>query len=277
MSDNEKILKTDLKSLVERFSQKDVVEQIEQQFASMAATEISPWDLDDQPLLKPFPVSESELTKAKQDLQSIGFVSRIVVRKVESRYQIVLGRRPWIAALALRYEKVPVIIAEVGEEEALLMLLASLRETTPAQPLFIAVICQALSEKFRYKQLALASLTHYSRPQISNLVRLLDLPKPLLFDIHAGKLSYGHAKVLVGQSEDKLKHWVDMVYQENLSVHQLEHRLTAENQGLSINPELAAMALALTLDIKATKTSVKFSFKSKEDRDQFLRRIGFKS
>ena len=69
-----------------------------------------------------------------------------------------------------------------------------------------------------------------SRPYISNSIRLLSLPEPILSEVESGKLSQAHARSLVGLNKEQQDYFFQLIIEEDISVRKLEALLTEKNK-----------------------------------------------
>ena len=270
MKDKPIISPSSLSDLIEKFSQENIIAVMEKEYASAPAKLIPTSSISDTAVISSVPIKESTLDFFADTLQEKGFYNPLVVHSVGDGYELILGRKRFLAARSIGIVSLPCVVAEVGEEEELLMLLADNRDMKDCSVVQIALVYQALSEKFGYTQQTLANLSHLSRPQVTNILRILKLPKEYLDDISLGRLSYGHGKVLVGLSPEDLRKAIEVVRSENLSVAETERYVASlqndkkgRKTGISI-PKYGIESL------KEGKRSLSLSFASEEEKEAFL-------
>ena len=128
MKNQNKIINNDLKTLLEKFSNTDVIPTIEQNYARESIVNIPLNEIEDNQFLKKARISESNLSEYKEYILDNGFIRPLVVRHVKDHYEIVIGRRLFIACKILKIKEIPVIIANFNDEETLLVLLADTLE-----------------------------------------------------------------------------------------------------------------------------------------------------
>ena len=218
-----KIISSSLNELVERFSRQNIVAEIEKRYQSAPSRLIPVSQIDDIPLISEVVIPDEVISYYAQTLREKGFYSSLVVRpKGNERYEIILGRKRFLGAKKAGMVSLPCTFAEVGEEEMLLMLLADTRDQREGNVMEMALVCDRLQKGFGYSQLTLAELSHQSRCQISNILRLLTLPKPIQKDICLKKLSYGQARALVGLKEEDALAFAKHIKEEKISVRKCE-------------------------------------------------------
>ena len=187
-----------LSKLVKKFSQEDVILQMEKEYRSVASVNIPLEKIDDNSYVNKVIFSKKTVNLLGKSIKEKGFFNPLVVRPKGDRYELILGRKRYFGAKNINLAEVPAIIREVGDEEVLLMLLADVRDEREGNIVEMALICNALSQKYNYSQATLGKLSHQSRSQVTNIVRLLSLPERVLKEVMLGELTYGHARALLG-------------------------------------------------------------------------------
>lgn len=259
-----------LGELIEKFSQENIIAVMEKEYASSPARLIPTTSIDDTSFISSVPVKQSTLDFFAGTLQEKGFYNPLVVKTKGDRYELILGRKRFLAAKQIGMVSLPCVLAEVGEEEELLMLLADNRDMKDCSVVQIALVYQALAKDFGYTQQTLASLSHLSRPQVTNILRILKLPKPILNDISLGIISYGHGKVLAGLPQDKVAEVVSLIKEKKLSVAETERFV----QGISKSEKRRKTALSFPnfgiIEVKENNGRLSFSFENEEKKKAFL-------
>ena len=145
-------------------------------------------------------------------------------------YELVMGERRWRAAQALGLDVIPAIVRDTRDDAMLRDALLENIHRANLNPLEEAAAYQQLLDEFGATHEELARRIGRSRPQISNTIRLLNLPGPVQKRVAAGVLSAGHARALLS---------LEGTEQQEL----LAARIVAE--GLSVRATEEAVALAL--------------------------------
>jgi len=175
---------------------------------------------------------DEALDELKISIQEVGFLQPIVVREtVDGRYELVMGERRWRAAQAVGRETIPAIIRDTRDDAMLRDALLENIHRANLNPLEEAAAYQQLLEEFGATHEELAKRIGRSRPQISNTIRLLNLPAPVQRRVAAGVLSAGHARALLGLD--------DSAIQEKLAL-----RIVAEGLSVRATEELVSLAIA---------------------------------
>jgi ParB family transcriptional regulator, chromosome partitioning protein len=175
---------------------------------------------------------EEALEELKVSIQEVGLLQPIVVRELApDKYELVMGERRWRAAQALGRETIPAIVRETRDDAMLRDALLENIHRVDLNPLEEAAAYQQLLEEFGVTHEELGRRIGRSRPQISNTIRLLNLPAPVQRRVAAGVLSAGHARALLGLD--------DAGRQEALA-----HRVIAEGMSVRATEEAVSLALA---------------------------------
>lgn len=171
------------------------------------------------------------LDELKISIQEVGFLQPIVVRELgQDKYELVMGERRWRAAQAVGKEMIPAIVRDTRDDAMLRDALLENIHRAQLNPLEEAAAYQQLLEEFGATHDELAKKIGRSRPQISNTIRLLNLPPQVQKRVAAGVLSAGHARALLSldqaDAQDKL---ATRIVAEGLSVRATEELVTLAN------------------------------------------------
>lgn len=193
--------------------------------------------------------SDEYLHELADSIEKNGIVQPILVRasSVEpGKYEIIAGERRWRAAKLAKLESVPVLIREVGDQQALEMALIENIQRQDLNALEEAMGYQRLMDEFDYTQEQLAVAVGKSRSHIANLLRLQSLPGSIKALIDKNLLSAGHARALLGTGDTKQAEQIaERVWKEGLSVRQTEQLVkTPEMVTEKIRDALTAKAPA---------------------------------
>ena len=180
-------------------------------------------------------VDDERLADLARSIKSNGVIQPIIVRKVGDRFQIIAGERRWRAARLAGLLRVPVVVREVakGEERSLLeMALIENIQRENLNPIDEAHAYRRLSVEFHLTQEGIADAVGKDRSSVANYLRLLKLPDDVRADVAAGTLSMGHARALLGLTDeaDQRRTARDIISQ-NLSVRETESLVKKISEG----------------------------------------------
>lgn len=165
--------------------------------------------------------ADSELDELTASIRERGIIQPIVVRaRGADDYEIIAGERRWRAAQRAGLHEVPVVVLDVSDGEALELAIIENVQRTDLNPLEEAAGYQVLAAEFDHSQDDIAKVVGKSRSHVANTMRLLQLPEKVKALINAGKLTAGHARMLIGQpnAEDL----ADEIVRRGLNVRQVE-------------------------------------------------------
>lgn len=179
---------------------------------------------------------EEALQELVHSIKEFGLMQPIVVRRApdeDSTYELIMGERRLRAAKRAGFEVIPAIVRETADDEMLRDALLENIHRVQLNPLEEAAAYQQLMEEFGVTQEQLAKKIGRSRPLITNMIRLLQLPVSVQRRVGAGVLSAGHARALLGlkngtEEQEKL---ASRVVSEGLSVRATEEAVTLLNRG----------------------------------------------
>lgn len=232
------------------------------------------------------------LEELAASIRAQGLMQPIIVRPVEAgRHEIIAGERRWRAAQIAELTEVPVIVREIPDEAALAMSLIENIQREDLNPLEEATGIQRLIDEFGMTHQQAADAVGRSRPATSNLLRLLNLPKPVQELLMAGDIEMGHARSLLALEPADQILIANQVIAKRLSVRETEklvnHHLRPQEDHQKAKPEADRDVLRLQEDlsdkigavvnIKANKKgrgTLTIEFASLDQLDGLISRIG---
>ena len=167
---------------------------------------------------------EQALSELADSIARHGLLQPIAVRAAAGgAYKIIAGERRWRAARLAGLSEVPVVIKDVTDAEAMELALIENLQREDLDPVEEAMGYRQLMERCELTQEQTAQKIGKSRSAIANSLRLLNLPDDVLAFLKEGKLSTGHAKVLLGLPDAALQSQAaEAVVGQNLNVRQTE-------------------------------------------------------
>ncbi|MEE0755867.1 ParB/RepB/Spo0J family partition protein [Allofournierella sp.] len=167
---------------------------------------------------------EQALSELADSIARHGLLQPIAVRAAAGgAYKIIAGERRWRAARLAGLSEVPVVIKDVTDAEAMELALIENLQREDLDPVEEAMGYRQLMDRCELTQEQAAQKLGKSRSAVANSLRLLNLPEDVLAFLKEGKLSTGHAKVLLGLPDAALmKQAAEAVVGQNLNVRQTE-------------------------------------------------------
>lgn len=236
MKNENKIITSNLNTLIKKFSKNDVITKIEKNYAQDNIKILPTSSILDNWVLKDINFKEEEIDNIKTSLKENGIYNPLIVKPKGDKFELVLGRKRYLAAKSLGILELPVLISNFTDEEMLLILLADSRERKNSSSYEIAVILNNLKTKYNYSNKDLSIILKQSESQISNIITLLKLPKEIVNSLISGEISYGHARCLARIDDITFQNELfQEIIKKKLSVRELEEKISTFNKNNKIN------------------------------------------
>jgi ParB family chromosome partitioning protein len=229
---------------------------------------------------------KEKMEELKGSIKKHGIIQPIVVRKIANGYEIVAGERRLKAAKEIGLKKIPAIIKSINNEKSLEIALVENIQREDLNPVEQANAFKRLIDEFKLTQQELAEATGKSRALVTNTIRLLKLNPEIQKNISEGKISFGHAKLLLSIEDEEVQKAVcDRIMANDLSVRDTERlikniekvqkkQFKVKNITIERFPEVEGrlrdiLGTKISILYDGKKGNISIEFYSKED----LRRI----
>lgn len=184
------------------------------------------------------------LRELADSIREQGIVQPLIVRERNGHFELIAGERRWRAAQIVSLAEVPVIVREADDRAVLELALIENLQRENLNPIEEAQGYSQLVGQFQLTQEEVATKVGKSRAVVANALRLLKLPLTLQGYIRDGRLSVGHAKVVLGLTNDNQQELAaERIIKEGLNVRQtegliskLQTRGTGAGKGGTITP-----------------------------------------
>lgn len=168
-------------------------------------------------------MDKESLEELAQSIKEQGLISPILVRPVaKNRYEIIAGERRYQASKLAGLKKVPVLIRKISNEKALAWALIENIQREDLNPLEEAAGIQRLLDEFHMTHETASQAIGRSRTATTNLLRLLNLAKPVQDQLMANEISMGHARALLSLEPAMQVAVANEIVKKGLSVRQVE-------------------------------------------------------
>lgn len=237
------------------------------------------------------PREEFDSGKQQELISSIkekGVVQPIIVRPCATGgYELIAGERRLRAVKDLSIEKIPTIVKEAADVDALELALIENIQREDLNSIEEAHAYQRLMDEFEFTQEKVAQAVGKDRATVANILRLLNLPEKIQKFISKGLLTAGHAKVLLSV-EDKTSQSIlcDKIIKKGLSVREAEnlikiktrHKIKTQAQKdlnlLEIEDQLSkALGTKVSVKCRKNRGSIQIDFYSLDDFDRIVNRL----
>ncbi len=179
---------------------------------------------------------DEKLEELVASIRENGVLQPVVVQRSGEGYELIVGERRWRASKKAGLSKIPVVIREVTDAQALELAIIENIHRQDLNPIEEAESYARLSDEFALTQEMIAKKVGRSRTAVTNTLRLLKLSRNVKEDLISAKISMGHARALLGldnpgQVEDLRKE----IFKQDLTVRQTESRVNKLKQPAPLN------------------------------------------
>jgi ParB family chromosome partitioning protein len=249
--------------------------------------ELDPAQIKADPLQPRQVFDEAKIDELAGSLMEHGVIQPLIVRQVGETYRLVAGERRLRAALKAGLEKVPAVVREMDDREAMEVSLVENLQREELGPLEQAGAFQRLMDEFGLTQEEVASRVGKSRPEVANTVRLLKLEPEVKKLISDGKLTGGHGRALLGLSRSEQIRAAKRVVSGGLSVRKTEELVSARLAGRATRnapsapmrrrdaEDLLSRALGTPVQVKVQgpRGTISIAFFGEEDLERIVEMI----
>jgi len=174
---------------------------------------------------------QEELGELQESLKGSGLLQPITVRRRPGKdgFELIAGERRLRAATKLGWKEIPAIIKEIDDKAILTLALIENLQRADLNPIEEGEGYHQLSHDFGMTQQQIAETVGKNRTTVANMLRVLQLPESVRKLLEEGKLTLGHAKVLLGvEDPNRIGRLAREIVSDGLSVRELEQRLRGE-------------------------------------------------
>ena len=205
-------------------------------------------------------MDQAALEGLAQSIQSRGIVQPILVRELKTgKFEIVAGERRWRAAQIAGLATVPVLVRDIPDEQALGIGLIENIQREDLNAIEEAAGIKRLIEEFTLTHESAAQAVGRSRAAVTNLLRLLDLAKPVQDMLMESKLDMGHGRALLALSKAKQVEVAHQIVAKSLSVRDTERMVKHE----LAPPRSGKTLMSVTADVRQLENTLAEKLSSK--------------
>ena len=167
--------------------------------------------------------SDEALRELADSIREQGVVQPLIVRERNGFFELIAGERRWRAAQLIALPEIPVIVREADDRAVLELALIENLQRENLNPIEEAHGYSQLAEQFQLTQEEIAVKVGKSRAVVANATRLLKLPLPVQKFVREGRISVGHAKVILGLPDERNQtQAAERIIKDGLNVRQTE-------------------------------------------------------
>jgi ParB family chromosome partitioning protein len=251
--------------------------------------------IDRNPYQSRLRLDEAALAELAESIKVSGVMQPILVRPVsDGRFQLIAGERRWLASQRAGKLTVPAIVKQVSNEQAMEMTIVENLQREDLNPMEQARAYERLGREFGLTQEQMAERTGKDRSSVANFLRLLKLPPEVQTLVGQDKLSFGHAKALMGlDSPEAMLKLANRSAALSMSVRQVEaivhSLLNPEPKGdrgeRQLDPNVRqaerdlerALGVRVQISDRKGKGKIVIHYTSLDDFDRVLEALGGKT
>ena len=215
---------------------------------------------------------EEELRELVESVKQHGILQPVLVRrKGEDRYELIAGERRFRAAKSAQLPAVPAVIRKSSDDESTILSLIENIQRSNLNPVEEAKAYRQLIDELGVTQEAVAERVGRDRASVANICRILSLPTEVQGMVAAGRLTLGHAKVILGikNSGDRLT-LAKRILRDQLSVRQVE-QLVKKRSGKAKSRPTAGSSLHADVEERLRKhLGTKVVIRSKREKGEVI-------
>lgn len=181
-------------------------------------------DIDPNPLQPRTIFQADRLQELAQSIREHGIIQPLIVRSAGSRYQLVAGERRWRASKLAGLTEVPVIVQDYADDRLMEITLIENIQREDLNPIEVSQAFDRLAREHQLSHEQIAQRTGKDRTTVTNMLRLLRLPKDIQVLLAEHRLSMGHARAILSlPTPEQQLQLAERTAAEGLSVRQVEH------------------------------------------------------
>ncbi|MBT5027842.1 MAG: ParB/RepB/Spo0J family partition protein [Nitrospinaceae bacterium] len=174
---------------------------------------------------------DEKLAELVVSIQENGVLQPVVVQRSKDGYELIMGERRWRASKKAGLNKIPALIRDVTDAEALELAIIENIHRQDLNPIEEAESYARLSDDFAMTQEMIARKVGRSRTAVTNTLRLLKLSRNVKEDLISGKLAMGHARAMLGlDNPGQIEALRKEIFNQDLTVRQTESRVNKLKQ-----------------------------------------------
>jgi ParB family chromosome partitioning protein len=203
-------------------------------------------------------IEPTKLQELADSIQASGLLQPVVVREANGGYELIAGERRWRAVQKLGWPKIPVVVKQADDRTLLTLAIIENIQRAELSPLEEAASYQRLIDEFKASQGDVARLVGRDRSTVANALRLLKLPAEVRELLERRQLSEGHARALLGVTDDRLlTRLAHAAVAEGWSVREVEARVRGERPAAPAKKGAKGPAKPISADTRRVEEALR--------------------
>lgn len=235
---------------------------------------------------------QEQLQELSDSIRINGVIQPLIVRKKGDRYELIAGERRWRASRMAELTEVPVVIQEIADDQILQVALIENIQREDLNAIETAIAFDRLAREFNLSHEEVGKRTGKDRSTVTNMVRLLRLPKEVQQMVANHQISMGHARAILSlPSEEMQRSAAEQVLSQGLSVRAVEQLvrklmeppvIEEEKQAVRIDPNVKSaideMERSLGTRVRVVEKGknrgrIEIEYYSQDDLDRIYQQI----
>jgi len=230
---------------------------------------------------------EDKLQELADSIKSQGIIQPVIVTKAADGYELIAGERRLQAAKLAGLSKVPAIVRKASEQDKFELAVVENVQRHDLDIIEEARSYKKMADEFGLSQEEIAKKIGKSRSSVANRIRLLDLPVEIQKALTDGKITEGHAKLLLAiPNPEKQRAFYEMILKDKLTVRQTEEKtkevsVRPHKRKVAVDPEIKSkedeISAALGTKVKIKKSGaggrIVIDYYSSEELNAILEKI----
>lgn len=230
---------------------------------------------------------EAKMQELADSIKEHGIIQPLIVTEKGNGYELIAGERRLQAAKLAGVEKVPVIVREAGNQDKFELAIVENVQRHDLNLIEEAKSYKKMADEFDMSQEEIAKKIGKSRSSVANRMRLLELPVEIQKALISGRITEGHAKLLLAiPNPEKQRAFFEMILKDKLTVRQTEEKtkevsVRPHKRKVTVDPEIKNLedeiSAAFGTRVKVKKSGaggrIMIEYYSKEELDSILEKI----
>jgi ParB family chromosome partitioning protein len=199
------------------------------------------------------------MTELVNSIRTHGIITPVIVVPKDGKFMLIAGERRWRAAKKAGLSKIPAIVRDYSQKQIKEISLIENLQREDLNPIETATAIKQLMNDYNYTQEAVADRIGKSRSAVTNALGLLTLSQNVIDLIASGRLSVGHAKILISITDQKMQHELALKGCDGkMSVRKFEQLVKTRK-----NPEVPQKAASQSLELRNLVDTMQRTFATK--------------
>lgn len=201
----------------------DALIPVEEHDITTHVVELSLDEIRPNPIQPRKSIDRDKLTELSESIKVHGLISPILVRKFNTKYEIIAGERRFHACKMAGIERVPVIVKDVSDDDSFKLSLIENLQREDLNPMEETEAYYTLKEQFGLTHQEIAESVMKERSTVTNALRLIGLPEEMKSALREGTITPGHARaILMMDTEEARRSLFHKIIEKGISVREAE-------------------------------------------------------